>query len=178
MILLQQYLFKPCISAIWLINSILAYSWNCWNHGKNKCRGERFRKSLFSQLKVTEKRRSGAEKIRVQPPKYSSAESTSIAVASPHPGDSDSVDQRLLFLNKHLSDLLCDTRFWEPVQQSWRNWFCVLPFHSESWYSLGLPMLMIFSLNFCSTLVAPPCFGTTVERMKVKQYKLTRPFLI
>lgn len=80
-----------------------------------KCGGERFRKSLISQLKVTEKRRSGAGKIRVQPPKYSSAESAPIAVGVPHPGDSDSVDQRLWFLNKHSSDLLCDPRFWEPL---------------------------------------------------------------
>lgn len=85
LIQLQQYLFKPCISVIWSISSILAYSWNWWNHRKNKkVRRGKVRKSLISQLKVTEKRRSGAGKIRVQPPKYSSAESAPIAVGVPH----------------------------------------------------------------------------------------------
>ena len=148
-----------------------------------KYRQERFRKSLFSQLKITElnwseKRRFGAEKIRVQPPKYSSAESASIAVGSPHPGDSDSVDQRLLFLNKHSSDLWCDTDFENHCSRAGGIDFVCFPF-IQSWGTVQVfPMLMIFSLNFCSTLVAPSCFETIVQRMKVKQYRLTRPFLI
>ena len=102
-----------------------------------KYRQERFRKSLFSQLKITElnwseKRRFGAEKIRVQPPKYSSTESASIAVGSPHPGDSDSVDQRLLFLNKHSSDLWCDTDFENHCSRAGGIDFVCFPF-IQSW---------------------------------------------